>query len=249
MNRPRQSAGLWAAGILALVAFGIFLLINPRRPATPYFASATPPPIVEPDSDRVARLELVPAPTPSPRATPQPVLRRQFTDPLAPAAISALASRYYAIQNEEAASNAIVKAHLEKDPEITKVTEAKLNELTTPLWLISMSQALDDPGLRPVVLVVIEKNPLILESINQKMSQRGLSKARNANEAAAFLKASEVSYQEDYRRLVTKLDVDEDLAQAFARSQASNTLMRYLQGYLFDQGYNFSPDPKIFDFP
>jgi hypothetical protein len=71
--------------------------------------------------------------------------------------------------------------------------------------------------------------------------------ARNAQEAAVFLKSSESSYQEDYRRLVAKFDVNEELAQAFAQSEANKTLMRYLQGYLFDQGYNYSPDGKVFE--
>jgi hypothetical protein len=247
MSRPRQSAGLWVAGIFALIAFGIFLLINPRQPETRHGVFAIPTPISEPISDRVERLERVPAPTPHPPAAPQPAPRRQLTQPLAPAAIKALTDRYYAIQAQEEAASAIVKAHLEKDPESIKVTEAKLDELETPLWPISLAQALDDPSLRPVLLEVINKNPLILDGINQRMSRKGLSMARNANEAAAFLKAAESSYQDDYRRLVAKFAVDEELAQAFAQSQASKTLMRYLQGYLFDQGYNYSPDRKTFE--
>jgi len=74
-----------------------------------------------------------------------------------------------------------------------------------------------------------------------------LRKARNGQDAIALLKAAESSYQADFRRLVTKFDVPADLAQAFAKSQASSILMRYLQGYLFDQGYNFLPDGKVFD--
>jgi hypothetical protein len=65
-----------------------------------------------------------------------------------------------------------------------------------------------------------------MDNLNQAFSQKGLRKARNGQDAMALLKAAESSYQADFRRLVTKFDVPEELAQAFAKSQASSTLMR-----------------------
>jgi hypothetical protein len=249
MSRRRQPITLWIAGMLAAIGLGSFLLINSLHPEPKAPVATTPVLAGEPVAMRVEKPEAAQAPVPWPAATPQPTRMARFTPPQPPTTIAALTTRYYAIRSQEEASKAIVNAHLERDPESVKVTQAKLDELIKPLWPISLAQALDDPALRPVILVVIDKNPLILDSLNQTFSQKGMKSARNGQEAAALLKATAPSCQRDFRRLVTKFEVPEELAQAFAQSQASNTLMRYLQGYLFDQGHNFSPAPKMFDFP
>lgn len=250
MNRSRQTAGLWIAGFLVLIAVVKYQLFHNTRPEPQHSGSVIPvaTPIADVPPSRIERSEVVEIPAPPPSATPEPKLRMPMTQPLLPAAIQALATRYYTMQNEEAAASAIVNTNLEKDPELTKVIQAKLNALEKPLMFIAMAQALDDPGLRPVLIEIIDKNYLILQSITQEMSDREVSpQARSTNEAVAYLKSSEAFYQNEYRRLVAKMEIDEALAQAYAKSQASKTVMRYLQGYLFDQGYNYLPDRRLFE--
>jgi hypothetical protein len=63
-------------------------------------------------------------------------------------------------------------------------------------------------------LFPLEKNSLFLDRINQTMSDKGLLMAgNNVHEALAFIKASEPSFQEDYRRLVAKFEVNEELTR------------------------------------
>ena len=85
MNRPRQFPGLWVAGILALIAFGIFLLINPRQPAVEHRASATPTPSPPPAPNYTESLERAEAPPTPHRVTPEPAPPKQVP-PSLPAA-------------------------------------------------------------------------------------------------------------------------------------------------------------------
>jgi hypothetical protein len=241
---------LLGAGSLAIIAFVVFVFTN-QKPE-PSFITPAPSdpqkkataPIVDDSAHQL--LETVSSERAETTGHPANVRPR-----LSEVVVRSFDVRYTGLREEKAHYDLIIATHLQSDPESAEVVRAELHTLTKPLLPITVAQGMEDPVLRPMLQNMFAENSLLSEGLEKRASELNLdvkfTQARDLATIGVLLRSSEPAFQAEYARLVTKFQINEKLAQAFARSFGNQILMQYMEGYLGRNGYPYSPDRKRFD--
>jgi hypothetical protein len=195
-------------------------------------------PLVEMTAPGRSAVTAKPASITTPRPSPP--------QPASDAVAHALVRRYGEIVQLAQEPKELLQKYIDEDAELSGVRSAKFEALKSPLLLIVLAQALDDPLLRPALLHSWQKhNATIGDMIDQAATRKGLRQPFTGGDRSAHmvtqLKALEPHLLGDYDRLRKKLDVGDHEARLFEAARAGDILHSYVIGYMLDCGYGYNP--------
>jgi hypothetical protein len=218
--------------------------IRTPQPSTPHSRHSVP---------STPLVERAPPERPASTARPSSISapRKSTPKPGSDAVAQALLRRYGEIIHLAHEPKELLQKYIDEDSELSGVRAAKFEALKSPLLLIVLSQALDDPLLRPALLHTWQKNnAIIADMIDRAATKEGMRQPFTGGDRpshmAAQLKALEPHLLSEYEKLRRKLDVGDHEAHLFEAARASDILHSYVTGYMQDCGYRYNPISQTF---
>jgi hypothetical protein len=254
MNLRRIPIALIISLGLALVGVGVFLSVRLQRSE----AGGSVPPAVEvvrPTPRPLERVDEFPTQNTvverrAPAPAPSPTSLRPLPTPVAP---EIMVRRYDEIRVLGDTNKEILRKQIDADPELSEVLKAKLRLLESPLFYITLAQALNDPVLRPAVVEKLEENTsyYLVKGINETAEKFGLGKPntytpKTGEQIASLLRSLEPHLQAEYERLLEKMQISEEMAEALVHVRASEVIYNQVYDYMVKRGWRSTgPDRKF----
>ncbi len=221
--------------------------VAPEPTATPPASIPEPAPESGSSAPQVTAAAPVPRPAiPAPTATPR-------TNRLAPNLAGGLATRYGESRKREETAEAKLKEILARDPEVARITEMKVRQLSSTVRGIALAQEMDDPVFRAMFQDALQDPKVFadLRDIYQKSSDAlgmGISfkDANSADEFVALLQRTEPFLRTSYDRVSAKLGVDDTMAVLIEDGASNAMTTRFIAGYMNDAGWRYDDASQSF---